>query len=153
MNDGMNVNLSWHMPDQCFAAVFVRDGEPWYLDGACVGMGSTRGEAVEDLIGIAEHLVVHGHNFLVPDGIPIADRRWIFAILDPGSRDDAMYSALRTVDGEPVTAENIVAWTESDADICPDCGRNRYTGAPCKNVGDILDEQRADRDVLDQHVD
>lgn len=131
---GIPLLVQWHSPDSCFAAVLVRDGKPWYLNGSAVGMGSTRGEAVDDLCGILQYLVIHGANFLTENPLPLHDRKWLFALLDPGSQDDEMYRALRdaeiddtmlrTISGEPVTADNIVVWN---------------------------DEMRADRDVLDQH--
>jgi len=81
----MDVKLQWHSPDQAWAAVFMRDGEPWYLDGALVGMGLTPHEAVDDLVGIAHHLVVAGGNFLLQDGISPLDRKWLFNLFDRGN--------------------------------------------------------------------
>jgi hypothetical protein len=34
----MIVEIQYHSPDGVYAAGFLRDGEPWILDGACVGM-------------------------------------------------------------------------------------------------------------------
>ena len=82
MNNNFDVRVQWHQPDQHFAAVLMRDGQEWYLNGALVGMGSTRGEAVEDLVGIAAYLVVHGINFLMAVKLPVADRLWLFELLD-----------------------------------------------------------------------
>ena len=97
----MDLRIQWHSPDQAHAAIFLRDGEEWYLDGALVGMGSTPDLAVEDLLGIAKHLVIHGQNALLASWrdkgglLPLADREWLFDLLDPGSDDDEMYAALR----------------------------------------------------------
>jgi hypothetical protein len=46
MTEDMDIRLQYHSPDEAWAATFVRDGEPWFLDGALVGMGSEPSEAV-----------------------------------------------------------------------------------------------------------
>lgn len=89
------VRIQWHAPDFQFAAGLVRDGKPWILDGALVGMGYTPGQAVTELVGAARHLVIHGQNYLHPEPLPLADREWLFSLLDtdpdPG---DPMYAAI-----------------------------------------------------------
>jgi hypothetical protein len=92
----LTVSVGWSQDDLSFAAVLLRDGKPWYLNGALVGMGSTREAALTDLLGIARHLVMHGENFLLPGLLPLADREWLFSLLDSGPSDDEMYAALRT---------------------------------------------------------
>ena len=78
------VQVEWSHDDQAFAAALVRDGEPWYLDGALVGMGTTREQAVTDLTGIARHLVITGANYLTSGPLPVPDRRWLLAVLGDG---------------------------------------------------------------------
>jgi hypothetical protein len=99
----IDVKLQWHSPDLAWAAVFMRDGEPWYLDGALVGMvESTPGDAVTELLAIAQHLVITGENFLTEGQIALADRIWLFKLLDVaqgGTVDDEMYSAIRAANG------------------------------------------------------
>ena len=89
------VKVEFHSPDAVFVAGFLRDGEPWILNGALVGMGGTREEAVTSLTGIARYLVLNGENFLTDAQLPLADRQWLFAVLDQGPLDDEMYAALR----------------------------------------------------------
>lgn len=90
------VKVEWHSPASMFAAAFLRDGEPWTLDGALVGMGPTREAAITDLTGIALHLVIHGGNFLTGDAtLPLATREWLFRVLDQGPSDDEMFAAMR----------------------------------------------------------
>lgn len=96
----MDLQLQWHSPDQAWFAVLVRDGEPWYLEGALVGQGTHQGEAVMDLIGQVRHLIIHGGNFLTSaiyvDGkIPLEDRIWLFKLLDVGGLGDEVYQAIR----------------------------------------------------------
>jgi hypothetical protein len=95
---GFSLLVEWHLPDQVFAATFVRDGEPWHLDGALVGMGRSPELAVADLLGLADYLVLHGENFLTDGPIPLADRRWLFELLDQGNDTAAIqarYVAIR----------------------------------------------------------
>lgn len=87
------VKVEWHSPDAAFAAVFLRDGKPWFLNGALVGMGSTRATAIDDLCGIARHLVIEGSNFLTEGELLLADREWLFRVLAPA--DDEMCAAMR----------------------------------------------------------
>ena len=89
------VQVQWHAPDQVFAAAFVRDGQPWFLGGALVGMGSTRGAAVDNLVGTARHLVIHGENYLTSQPLSLPDREWLFSLLDHGDSDVQMYAALQ----------------------------------------------------------
>jgi hypothetical protein len=98
----IDVRFQYHSPDQAWAAIFLRDGAEWFLNGALVGMGSTLDEALTDLMGIAQHLVVHGENFLTEGQIPPGDREWLFHLLDRGllhqglaSESDVMYAAMR----------------------------------------------------------
>jgi hypothetical protein len=84
------IQVDWHAPDQAFAAVFLRDGIPWYLSGLLVGMAPTRGGAVENLTERACWLIEHGH----PD-VTLADRAWLLAVLDTGTpRYDRFRAAL-----------------------------------------------------------
>lgn len=91
----MDVRIEWHSPDRVYAATFLRDGEPWYLNGALVGMSYAPGSAVEDLVGIAQNLVRHGENFLTEDVLSLDDRVWLYRQLDPGCTDDGMWGRLR----------------------------------------------------------
>ena len=96
----IDVKIQWHQPDEVFAAVFVRDGEPWFLDGALVGLHVAPGGAVSELIGIAKHLVIEGENFLSDGPIAIEYRVWLFRLLDQGSlASDEMYAAVRKASG------------------------------------------------------
>jgi hypothetical protein len=95
--DGSVIEIQWHAPDMAFAAGFLRDGQPWILDGALVGMGATRGAAVDDLTSLARELVRTGENCL-SDGqvLPLTDRRWLFDQIDPGpDLNDDLYAAMR----------------------------------------------------------
>lgn len=101
----IDVRIQWHSPDRLYAAIFIRDGEEWYLDGALVGMDSTPGGATDGLCEIAQHLVIHGENALTQGQIPLADRIWLFKLLDQGTfgndRDtnEEMYAAIRAANG------------------------------------------------------
>lgn len=94
-DNNLDVRIQYHSPDSVWAAVFLRNGEPWFLDGAMVGMGSTRGEAVDDLVEIAKYLVVNGENFLTEAVMSVEDRTWLFDKLDFADFDDEMYKAIR----------------------------------------------------------
>jgi hypothetical protein len=89
------VEIQWHSPDAVWAAAFIRDGKAWYLDGALVGMSAVREGAVTDLIAAARHLVINGENYLTGGPILLADRDWLFEVLDQGPSDDEMYAAIR----------------------------------------------------------
>jgi hypothetical protein len=90
------VEIQWHAPDLVYAAALLRDGQPWILGGALVGMGGTPGAAVDDLAGIGRHLVIEGENMLTGGPISLADREWLFNLLDPGpDLNDDMYAALQ----------------------------------------------------------
>jgi hypothetical protein len=89
------IEIQWHAPDLMYAAALWRDGEPWFLDGALVGMAASRVGAVDELIAAARHLVIEGENYLTEGQIPLADRQWLFRLLDPGDTTDDMYAALR----------------------------------------------------------
>jgi hypothetical protein len=106
----INIRIEYHSPDQAWAAVFMRhpvmpDGttaiqsEPWYLNGALVGMGSAPSSAVEDLIEEAKFLIINGENFLtaaaISEPLNIEDRQWLAKLLAPLDVDDEMYLALR----------------------------------------------------------
>lgn len=98
-DNNINVQIQWHTPDQQHFAVLMRDGEPWYLDGALVGSGATPGAAVDQLIGEAIHLVTVGENFLTPAPISLADRIWLFVLLDTKvdfDKNEEMYAAIRS---------------------------------------------------------
>jgi hypothetical protein len=89
------VEVQWHADAQMFAAAFLRGGQPWFLDGALVGMGSTRGGAVDNLAGIAGQLVIHGENYLTSQPLSLPDREWLFAVVDHGAANIEMYAALQ----------------------------------------------------------
>jgi hypothetical protein len=111
----MDIRIEWHSPDQMFAATFLRPvassqgrpvAEPWYLNGALVGMGSTRDLAIADLIGIADLLVLQGENFLTEGLISLEDRTWLFKLLDEGSDAEDMqarYEAMRNAGMGPLS--------------------------------------------------
>lgn len=94
----MNVLIQWHAPDLMFTAVFVRGGEPWYLDGALVGMATTADQALTDLLDNADWLVREGESFLTNGPISEDDRAWLFELLDKGNDIKAIqarYVAMR----------------------------------------------------------
>jgi hypothetical protein len=98
----IDVKLQWHSPESCWAAVLMRDGEPWYLNGALVGFASQAGDAVTDLLRSATHLVEFGENFLTDRQVSLEDRVWLFKLLDRGNRVndiDRMYQAIREANG------------------------------------------------------
>lgn len=139
----INIHIQYHSPDQAFAAVFVRDGEPWYLDGALVGMDSTPAEAVQSLLDIAEYLVVHGENFLVEHGenflvdvtLPLGDRKWLFSLFDHWGDPDAvqeMYEAIRRAEeDEPYRIKTGRVLTEEDIERLADEAERGYDIQPC----------------------
>lgn len=96
----INVRLQYHTPDRAWAAVFVRNDREWYMDGALVGMAATPPQAVAELLALAQHLVIHGENFLTEGQIPLTDRIWLFKLLDcTGEMNDEMYKAIREANG------------------------------------------------------
>ena len=97
--EDLNIRCQWHSPDRLWAAVFVRDGEEWYLEGALVGMGKDPAEAVEDLWFHAEEFVFDGYNPLHPEKIPVEDRIWLFKFYDYRGASDHMYAAIREANG------------------------------------------------------
>lgn len=98
----IDIRIQWHSPDSVFCAVFVRDGQEWFLNGALTGMESQPGDAVQQLIEEAQHLVIHGENALTDGLIPLEDRIWLFKLLDQGSEfkiNEQMYAAIRSANG------------------------------------------------------
>jgi len=96
---GVNIRIQYHQPDQCFAAIFVKDGKAWYHDGLLVGMSFSAWEAVEDLYQMAAGVVLHG-NVGTGEEFALDDRAWLFReVLDarwPNAEENqAMYVALR----------------------------------------------------------
>lgn len=89
------VQVQWHAPDQMFAAAFLRDGQPWFLNGALVGVGSTRGAAVDNLADAARHLVTYGENYLTSQPLSLPDREWLFSLLVGGDASFEMHAALQ----------------------------------------------------------
>jgi hypothetical protein len=98
-----DLRIEWHSPDQHWVAVFLRDGEPWFLNGAMVGFGVEPGDAVADLMGIARHLVIHGENFLTDAPLGLDDRKWLFSKIELADRayTDEMYLAIRQAEAAP----------------------------------------------------
>jgi hypothetical protein len=70
-----------------FAAVLLRDGEPWYLDGALVGMGNTPAGAVTDLEQLARYVVLYGQNALMEQPLEYPDLEWLFNQIHPLAPD------------------------------------------------------------------
>jgi hypothetical protein len=68
------------------------------LSGALVGTGVTPEVAVASLLVQADDLVIEGHNFFTNGPIDLADRTWLFKLLDtaglPG-HIEARYVAIR----------------------------------------------------------
>jgi hypothetical protein len=96
----IDIKLQWHSPDRVFAAVFMRDGQPWYLNGALVGMSGDPGDAVAELIEQAIHMVTTGESLVLEGEIEPDDRIWLFKLMDQGSlANDAMYAAVRAANG------------------------------------------------------
>lgn len=83
MTDSLDFRIQYHSPDQAWAAVLLRDGEPWFLDGGLVGMGAEPADAIRDLTGIAIHLIVYGENFLTAGLISKLDLQWLRQIFAP----------------------------------------------------------------------
>ena len=113
----IDIKIQWHSPESCFAAVLVRDGEPWYLNGALVGMSSTPSDAAKELLEQAGFLVENGENFLMAGAeISLEDRLWLFKLLDMGGDTDAIqrrYEAMRAVVGrDPYAKECGHVWYE-----------------------------------------
>ena len=91
------VEIQYHSPDQAFCAGLLRDGEPWILDGALTGMHTTSAGAVENLIDTARYLVIHGENGWTETPLSLADREWLFSLLDIPALDPdgEMYAAIQ----------------------------------------------------------
>ena len=97
----MDLHVDWSGNDGAYAAVFIRDGQPWWLDGALVGMDTTPGGAVTQLLALARHLVMEGSNYLMEGRVLSAkDRRWLFDLTDVGVSDDLAYAAVRKAEAE-----------------------------------------------------
>jgi hypothetical protein len=97
------IEVQWDASEQMFFAAFVRDDRVWFLDGACTGSGVCPSDAVLDLIGIAEYLVINGQNFLTGGEISIEDRKWLHSMLDQGNditSQEIMYLAIRQTESE-----------------------------------------------------
>jgi hypothetical protein len=77
------IRLEYDNAEEGWVAVFVRDGEPWIMDGALVGMGTDPASAVENLTGLSMWLIAHGENFLTKGQIDPADRLWLRTLLAP----------------------------------------------------------------------
>ena len=90
------IEIEWSTPDQAFACGLQRDGKPWILRGALVGMGATPATAVANLTGSIRYLVMHGENYLTESPLPFADRVWLASLIDPMTGDEEMFAALRT---------------------------------------------------------
>jgi hypothetical protein len=82
-----------------YAAGLIRNGEPWILGGALVGMRADRGQAVTVLIEMARHLVIEGENGLTDGQVPLTDREWLFHLLDGDVGSHEMYVALKAAGG------------------------------------------------------
>lgn len=100
MTEKFTVEIEWSTGDQAFACALQRDGKPWLLGGALVGMGTTPGLAVTELAGAIRYLVIHGENYLTGAALTFPDRVWLASLIDPMAADDEMFSALRAA-GEP----------------------------------------------------
>lgn len=99
----LDVRIQWHQPDASFVAVLLRNGVPWYLDGALVGYGSTRDQAVEDLVEIVNYLILNGENALTQGAISMEDRTWLFKLMDKGNdvaQVQERYEKMREAEGE-----------------------------------------------------
>jgi hypothetical protein len=99
------VKVEWDAAEQMFAAAFLRDGRPWFLNGALVGTGSTRGAAVDNLADAARYLVAHGENYLTSQPLPLPDREWLFSVLDHGDANIEMHAALHAARGAAAARE------------------------------------------------
>lgn len=96
MSGNFDIRIGWDQPDEIFVAIFMRDGEEWFLDGTLVGAGATPGTALSDLYDVAHHLVVHGENFL--GVINTEDRTWLAKLMDIGNDTEQIqerYIAMR----------------------------------------------------------
>ncbi len=78
----LDIRIQWDSSDLMFAAVLLREGKEFHLNRALVGMGSTKGQAVDDLVDLARHLVIEGNSLRTEGQISLEDRRWLFSILD-----------------------------------------------------------------------
>lgn len=94
----MDVRFEYDPDARGWAAVLLRDGEPWFLDGALVGMGRYPDEAVKELDGIVRHLVTHGRNFLTPTLLSLEDRKWLWEQIDPQQLDNLMWGLIRNLE-------------------------------------------------------
>jgi hypothetical protein len=99
----IDIRLQYHSPDRAFVAIFLRDGEEWYLEGVLVGMASSPAGAVAELLATAQELVIKG-ELPLGDQLSLADRLWLFKHLDiPDLADwdtaQEMYAAIRVANG------------------------------------------------------
>jgi hypothetical protein len=77
-----------------FAAALLRDGEPWICHGALIGMGATRGAALDDLVAVARYLVAQGWNALTPEPLTQPDREWLFNQVHAPGDCEELHAAL-----------------------------------------------------------
>lgn len=97
----MDIHIEYSPSDQVWMAGFIRDGEWFILDGKLAGAGGLPSEAVWDLVAEAHYLVVHGENAISNGPIDIADRIWLFKLLDQMPEENqARYAAMRTTLGQ-----------------------------------------------------
>jgi hypothetical protein len=99
MTATMDVRIEWDTGEEAFAAGLLRDGEPWILGGALVGMGVTRAEALGDLAGCAAWLAATGTNYLLDGELGAPDRAWLARIV--GDRELADAARLAAEDPAP----------------------------------------------------
>jgi hypothetical protein len=78
----LDIRIEWGTDDRYWFAGFMRDGESFVLDGALTGAGATPDRAVKSLLEIADYLVRNGENGMTNGPISVADRTWLFKLLD-----------------------------------------------------------------------
>lgn len=89
----LTIKAQWSDPDMAWAAALTRDGADYDLNGALVGMAGDLPGAVEELHGLARHLVIEGGNYLCKH-LPLPDRLWLADAIDPRNQDTGMRVAL-----------------------------------------------------------
>jgi hypothetical protein len=110
----IEVRIEYSQADDAWFAGLLRDGASWILGGALVGAGSLPADAVYALVDNATYLVEHGHNAMMDAPLGLADRVWLFKLLDAmhddGNQD--RYAAMRQACG----GTDPYAWTAEQAD-------------------------------------
>lgn len=136
----LDIKIQWHTPDLMWAAVLMRDGKEWYLDGALVGIGDTPDRAVADLLGVMEHLIREGENFLTDGQISRDDREWLFRLLDRGNDGTGIQERYEAVRRAGINPYRSAPMKKVDKITCPRCGEYAKVARSGPYAGMLCDD-------------